>query len=114
MQVANGIEMLEISAIIIGKVDVIHPTLIWDEDMVILVDTGYPGQLPLFREAMEKARVPFDKLTKVIVTHQDLDHIGSLPTILNESPQRIEVLANEVEKPHIQGHANQRIAKLAL
>lgn len=103
MRVANGIEMLEISAIIMGKVNVIHPTLLWDEDTVILVDTGYPGQLPLFREAMAKAGVPFDKLSKVIVTHQDLDHIGSLPAILNASPQRVEVLAHEVEKPYIQG-----------
>ncbi len=103
MRVANGIEMLEISATLMGRVAVIHPTLIWDEDTVILVDTGYPGQLPLFREAMEKAGVPFDKLSKIIVTHQDLDHIGNLPVILNESPQKVEVLANEVEKPFIQG-----------
>ena len=103
MHVANGVEMLEISATIMGKANVIHPTLLWDEDAVILVDTGYPGQLPLFREAMAKAGVPFDKLSKVIVTHQDLDHIGSLPAILNASPQRVEVLAHEVEKPYIQG-----------
>jgi hypothetical protein len=44
MQVANGIEMLEISATIMGKANVIYPTLIWDEALVILVDTGYPGQ----------------------------------------------------------------------
>lgn len=110
MQVANGIEMLEIVAIIMGKTNVIYPTLIWDEALVILVDTGYPGQLPLFREAMEKASRPFNQLSKVIITHQDIDHIGNLPTILNESPQRVEVLANEVEKPHIQGE--KRLLKL--
>ncbi len=84
-------------------VNVIHPTLIWDKDLVILVDTGYPGQLPLFREEAQKASVPFDKLSKIIVTHQDLDHIGSLPSILSKSPQKVEVLANELEKPFIQG-----------
>jgi glyoxylase-like metal-dependent hydrolase (beta-lactamase superfamily II) len=110
MQVANGIEMLEISATIMGKANVIHPTLIWDEALVILVDTGYPGQLPLFREAMEKAGIPFDTLSKIIITHQDIDHIGNLPTILKESPQRVEVLANEVEKPYIQGE--KRLLKL--
>jgi len=103
MRVANGVEMLEISATIMGKVNVIHPTLIWKEDMVILVDTGYPGQSPLFREAMQKAGVPFEKLSKVVVTHQDLDHIGSLSAIVTESPQSVEILANEVEKPFIQG-----------
>jgi glyoxylase-like metal-dependent hydrolase (beta-lactamase superfamily II) len=103
VRVANGVEMLEISATIMGKTNVIHPTLIWDEDTVILVDAGYPGQAPLIRDAMMKAGVRFDKLNKIIVTHQDLDHIGSLPDILNELPQRVEVLANEVEKPFIQG-----------
>jgi glyoxylase-like metal-dependent hydrolase (beta-lactamase superfamily II) len=103
MQVANGLEMLEISAAVMGGIDVIHPALIWDEDTAILVDTGYPGLLSKFREAIEKAGVPWNKLNKIIVTHQDLDHIGSLPSILSDSPQAIEVLANEVEKPYIQG-----------
>jgi glyoxylase-like metal-dependent hydrolase (beta-lactamase superfamily II) len=103
MQVANGVEILEISANVMGKVDIIHPTLIWDKDTVILVDTGFPGQLGKFREAIEKAGVPFDKLNKIILTHQDIDHIGSLPDILHELPQRVEVLASEAEKPYIQG-----------
>jgi glyoxylase-like metal-dependent hydrolase (beta-lactamase superfamily II) len=111
MKVADGVEMLEISANVMGKQDVIHPTLIWNEHAVILVDAGFPGQLPKFREAMEKAGAALDKLDKVILTHQDLDHIGSLPDILNESPHRIEVLANEVEKPYIQGE--KRLLKLS-
>src|ERR1700730_3927177 len=110
MKLANGVEMLEISATIMGKIDVIYPTLLWDEDMVILVDTGYPGQMPLFREAIQNAGVPFEKLSKVIITHQDLDHIGSLPVILTESPHNVEVLANEEEKPFIQGE--KRILKI--
>ncbi|MFD0675504.1 MULTISPECIES: MBL fold metallo-hydrolase [unclassified Paenibacillus] len=107
MQIANGVEMLEISATVMGKMDVIHPTLIWDEDTAVLVDTGFPGQMPLIIEAMEKAGVPFKKLNKIIMSHQDLDHIGSLPAILQESSQKIEVLANEVEKPYIQGDKRQ-------
>jgi glyoxylase-like metal-dependent hydrolase (beta-lactamase superfamily II) len=100
---ANGIHMLTISATIMGQVNTIHPTLIWDTDTVILVDTGYPGQIPLFRAEMEKAGVPFEKLNKIIITHQDIDHIGSLPSILKEPAQEIEVLAHEIEKPYIQG-----------
>jgi glyoxylase-like metal-dependent hydrolase (beta-lactamase superfamily II) len=103
MRIANGVEMLEISATVMGKVDVVHPTLIWDKDMVVLIDTGYPGQLPLIREAMMNADVPLDRLNKIIITHQDLDHIGSLPSLINESSQFIEILANEVEKPYIEG-----------
>jgi glyoxylase-like metal-dependent hydrolase (beta-lactamase superfamily II) len=110
MRVAAGVEMLEIAATILGRRDTIYPTLFWDEERAILVDTGFPGQLPLFQEALEQAGVSLEKLTAIIVTHQDIDHIGSLPDILKEAPQKIEVLANAVEKPFIQGE--QRLLKL--
>jgi glyoxylase-like metal-dependent hydrolase (beta-lactamase superfamily II) len=112
MRLASGIEMLEVSAVIMGKVDVIYPTLVWDDNTAILVDTGYPGQMVLIREAIEKAGVPFTKLTHIILTHQDIDHIGCLPALLNESSQSVEVLATEVEKPYIQGE--KRLLKISL
>lgn len=52
---------------------------------------------------MEKAGVTFDKLSKVIITHHDADHIGSLSSILKELPKKVEVLAHEEEKLYIQG-----------
>lgn len=103
MRIANGVEVLEISANVMGTANTIHPTLIYDNDAVILVDAGYPGQLTQFREAMEKAGVSFDKLSKVILTHHDIDHIGSLSSILKESSDRIKVLAHKEEAPYIQG-----------
>ncbi|CAM2904365.1 MBL fold metallo-hydrolase [Paenibacillus sediminis] len=110
MRVTNGVEMLEISSETMGRVSFIHPTLIWDNEMAILIDTGYSRQLPKFREAFENANVPFGKLSKIIITHQDLDHIGSLSDIVSESSREIEVLANEVEKPYIEG--DKRILRL--
>lgn len=110
MIIANGIATLEISAFIMGKKDTIYPTLLWDKDTAILVDACYPGQLPLIRKAMEQTNVPLDKLDTVILTHQDLDHIGSLPLMLKESPRKIEVWASEVERPYIQG--DKRLLKL--
>jgi glyoxylase-like metal-dependent hydrolase (beta-lactamase superfamily II) len=103
MQIAAGLEMLEISATVMGKPDTIHPVLIWDENTAILIDTGYPGQMSQIMEAIEKAGVPAQQLNRIIVTHQDLDHIGSLPVIVQEASQNIEVLANGIEKIYIQG-----------
>ncbi|ARU60751.1 MBL fold metallo-hydrolase [Tumebacillus avium] len=97
------IKMLNITAVMMGETNTIHPTLVWDDENAILIDTGYPGQLPLIRTAMEEAGVPFEKLTQVIITHQDLDHVGSLPSILQEAAQKIEVLANPIEIPYIDG-----------
>lgn len=104
MKIANGVEMLEISSNnTMGKLTVINPTLIWDENIVILVDAGYPGQLPQMQKAIEKAGVEFDKLNMVILTHHDIDHIGSLSAILKVMPDGVQVLAHEEEKPYING-----------
>lgn len=75
----------------------------WDDDTVVLVDAGFPGQLQQIREAMGSAGVPFDRLDKVIITHQDIDHIGSLPDIIRESSHKVEVLSHEEERPYIEG-----------
>lgn len=103
MLITNGIEMFEIETNFMGQKGHIHPTLIWDHEMAVLVDTGYPGQKENFLKEFKKAGVPFENLKKVIITHHDIDHIGSLPSIVSESPQKIEVIANGFEKPHIQG-----------
>ncbi|SDN74947.1 Metallo-beta-lactamase superfamily protein [Paenibacillus sp. yr247] len=67
------------------------------------MDTGYPGLFPLIREAIEQNDVPFRKLNTIIITHQDIDHIGSLPNFISESPNKLAVLSSEIEKPYIQG-----------
>jgi glyoxylase-like metal-dependent hydrolase (beta-lactamase superfamily II) len=103
MKVAKGTEMLEIAAVVMGKQNTICPTLLWDENTVVLVDTGFPGQLPLLREAIENAGVPFERLNKIILTHQDIDHIGNLPAMVSGSAKKIDVLSGEAEKAYIQG-----------
>ena len=64
MKIADGVEMLEITADVLGKINTINPTLIWDNDTVILIDAGYPRQLPLIREAIEKAGVLLENLSR--------------------------------------------------
>lgn len=103
MQIDKGIKMLKISATIMGKNETIHPTLIWDENDVVLVDTAYPGQFPILSNEVASAGLSIEKLSKVIITHQDLDHIGSLPAILENCAYKVEVIANHIEKPYIQG-----------
>jgi glyoxylase-like metal-dependent hydrolase (beta-lactamase superfamily II) len=47
--------------------------------------------------------VSFGQLKAVILTHQDVDHIGCLPEILQECGNHIKVYAHELDKPYIQG-----------
>ena len=102
MKIAEGIKMIEIPMKMMGRESTIYPTLIWDEDTVILVDAGMIGTLPVIKKAMEDAGVPFERLDKIIVTHQDIDHIGGIKDILDELHE-VKVLAHEEDKPYIKG-----------
>lgn len=66
MKVANGVDMLELSANLFTGPSIIHPALVYDKDEVILVDAGFPGQLSIIREAVEKAG-----------NHHGREHFGS-------------------------------------
>jgi len=71
--------------------------------MAVLIDIGFPGQFEDIQIEMEKVGVSFDKLKVVILTHQDLDHIGSLPDLLENGVSDIKVYAHELDKPYIEG-----------
>ena len=97
--ISKGLQVLELS--FMGRK--INPTLIWDNETVVLIDTGFPEQLQEIRSAMDDVGIPFSKLSKVIITHQDYDHIGGLSDIIKASDQKIEVIAHKEEKPFIEG-----------
>jgi len=102
VKIADGIEMLELKMNMMGRESIIYPTFMWDDNTSVLVDAGLPISLPDIKSAMEDACVPFEKLDKIIITHQDIDHIGGIKNILDELCD-VEVLAHEEEKPYIQG-----------
>ena len=57
-EVADHVEMIELNI----EGFKINPTLLWDDEMAILVDTGMPGQLSAIKAAMQQVGVPFEKL----------------------------------------------------
>ena len=103
MKIAENIEALELRMNLTGQSSVIYPALLWDSDGATLVDTGIPGQLEAIRREIENAGVDFESVRRVILTHQDIDHIGGLPEIVRVRGGEIEVLAHEEDKPYIEG-----------
>ena len=101
MKIDNGIIMLEVPSTVPGMF--IYPTVMWDDDNMILVDAGYSGQYNAIRDAFIKEGIHFEDINKIIITHQDLDHFGGLPEVLESSNHEIEVMAHEQDKPYIQG-----------
>jgi glyoxylase-like metal-dependent hydrolase (beta-lactamase superfamily II) len=99
VEISNGVFMLELDL----HGSTIHPALLWDQEMAILIDTGFPGQIEALRAAMEKVGISLDQIHVVILTHQDIDHIGCLPEMLRECSEHVQVYAHELDQPYIQG-----------
>ncbi|MGY1462107.1 MBL fold metallo-hydrolase [Bacillus toyonensis] len=99
MEIAKGVEMLQLEF----QEFIIHPILLWNDEMAVLIDTGFPRQIEDIQVEMERVDVSFDKLKAVILTHQDIDHIGSLPELLQNCGSNIKVYAHELDKPYIEG-----------
>lgn len=79
-----------------------HPVILKNYKEMVLVDCGVPGFLPKIRESAMAQNVNLDELTKVIITHQDIDHVGSLKELKRAYPD-IKILADVKEIPYING-----------
>ncbi len=105
MKLKNGVEVLKVFNSL-GARNNIYPTLIYDKNDAILVDAGYPGNFQVISEQLANVDVPFTKLTKIIITHQDFDHMGGLSSFVEKAQEEnitIEILAHEEEKDYIEG-----------
>ncbi|PZT52052.1 MBL fold metallo-hydrolase [Paenibacillus silvae] len=80
----------------------IHPVLLRDEDGYTLVDTGMIGQFAELEATLADLNVSLSDIKRVILTHQDMDHIGNLGALLDAIPG-LEVWAHADEIPYVTG-----------
>lgn len=80
----------------------IYPVMLRDEDGITLVDTGMIGQFAGLEAALNKEGVQLADVKRIILTHQDIDHIGNLGALLDAIPG-LEVWAHADEIPYIKG-----------
>lgn len=85
-----------------GQSQVITPVLLTDGRERILVDCGYPGFIPYIEQSLEREGLHLGELTKVIATHHDIDHVGSLAALKRMYPN-IDIVAHEMEAPYLDG-----------
>lgn len=102
MRIFNNVEMLELETVLANGPGIINPLIVWDEKDVVLFDAGLPGMGAMFRETAAENGVPFERLNKIMITHSDMDHIGSLSQIIHEAGIGITVMAHKEEKPYIE------------
>ncbi len=80
----------------------IYPVLLKDEDGLTLIDTGMFGQSDALLQAIENSGEPLSNLKRIILTHQDIDHIGNLPLLAAKLPG-IQLFAHPGDLPVING-----------
>ncbi|MGB7595435.1 MAG: MBL fold metallo-hydrolase [Erysipelotrichaceae bacterium] len=98
MLLCEGLVMLEIPQ----TSGALHPVFFYDEDGIMLVDTGNPKQEELLIEKIKEAGFDPATLTHILITHHDIDHIGGLRELRNRYPE-VQVLAHQGEIPFIDG-----------
>jgi glyoxylase-like metal-dependent hydrolase (beta-lactamase superfamily II) len=98
----NNITILKIKADESGSAGWIYPVVLTDAHDMILVDCGYPGNLPLFESAFQENGRHIKELTKVILTHHDFDHMGTLHALKQKYPH-VELISSHIEAPYISG-----------
>ncbi len=103
MKIADGVEALELSMSFLGSErSTIYPAFLWDSrGGATLVDTGIPGSLEQIDEKVRSLGLRMTDIRRVLITHQDVDHIGSASAVAGISGA--EVYAHEADVPYIQG-----------
>ena len=102
MQLNDDVHVLPLPMVRDGQTRILNLSLILDPaEGPTLVDAGLPGQLDAIASVMAPAGVGVADLKRIVLTHQDIDHVGSLPDLVQASGAR--VLAHEVEVPYIDG-----------
>lgn len=96
----KGLELLHVPSI--NDTVYYHPTLLYDDEHVILVDCGYLGTYDVLKQVLLEKGFTVSQLTHIIITHHDLDHIGNLHAIVKENPN-VKVLASYIEEPYLTG-----------
>ncbi|MDR2183099.1 MAG: MBL fold metallo-hydrolase [Clostridiales bacterium] len=102
MRIAENVEMLSISVNRPNADMALHMTLTWDDDNLVLIDAGVPGQGEAIARAIADAGFDVKNVTHIIITHQDMDHIGSIPELLRMAPGA-KLVAHRDEAPYMDG-----------
>lgn len=78
----------------------VSPTLLWDEQHIILVDCGFIGSLKILESALEKQGLSSNRITGLVLTHHDHDHMGAAAALKRMNPA-INIYASAAEAPYI-------------
>jgi glyoxylase-like metal-dependent hydrolase (beta-lactamase superfamily II) len=98
----NKIAILKIDMEVNGFLSTLHPVIVSDDQEMVLFDCGHNGAIDQLNGKAFAAGFDLNRLTKVIITHHDHDHMGSLADLKRQYPW-VNVYASAVEAEYIRG-----------
>lgn len=96
-------EILTINQKIGQQVFSIHPVIIKNDTELVLYDAGCPNQIDQIDSELQKHGFCIQDITKIVISHQDHDHIGSLK-VLKDLNRNAEIISSPIEAPYINGN----------
>ena len=97
MKISDNVHILEF-----GEPNRMVPVIVRGENGLLLVDAGLPGQFEILKEAIAAEGFCINDLKAILLTHQDLDHMGGVNEI-KAAVSGLAVYAHETEAPYIDG-----------
>lgn len=86
-----------------GSETTLNLTLIYDERELVLVDAADPFKGEIILGSLKECYFPRLKPSRLILTHHDMDHIGSAEELVRLTKGGLSVYAHELEVPYILG-----------
>lgn len=102
-KISNGVYAFELEMERLGQTSTIYPLLIFDGDTSAMIDAGLPTSIPEIKTQLSEVGLAISDIDAFILTHQDLDHIGGLPSLVALASEGTDVICHEAEKPFIEG-----------
>ena len=98
----EGLEALEVPMHFGARKTTIYPVILWDrKDGATLIDAGAPGSEVAIGEHLKRLGLEWKDIRRIILTHQDIDHVGGAKAIVELS--NAEVFAHKDDIPFIEG-----------
>jgi glyoxylase-like metal-dependent hydrolase (beta-lactamase superfamily II) len=80
----------------------IHPVLLRTNTAAYLVDCGYAANFDQLCAELSRLGVTIQQLTAVVISHDDIDHLGGLASLKNLRAD-LPVVCSETEAPSVAG-----------
>lgn len=85
-----------------GVEQIVNPSIIYNDYEMILVDCGYPDTIEQFESEAKKLNIELNRLNKIVITHHDWDHIGSLRDFKERYPN-VQIISSAIQAKYISG-----------